>query len=235
LVETTDKGNAITVDPERRKIPLATRSPETRCQQGRSAALGFVIQRVHMAAFFGGRRCGRTNALQSIVALVACALVTASCTDPSYQVAAIKASDSGDQKAAISLAKKEVARFSTPDQCSPTTNLNCGTLALAYGSLAEYQIRDGDKRAGEASFKSAKEALGWTDRGLRPGATGMVYRDVSEAFWKAGDRARAVAVFKEGRAAGGDSWLFTSSAARAAGRGRAAVATPIKAAPSPRP
>jgi hypothetical protein len=32
----------------------------------------------------------------------------------------------------------------------------------------------------------------------------MVYRDVSEAFWKVGDRARAVAVFNEGRAAGAD-------------------------------
>jgi hypothetical protein len=44
----------------------------------------------------------------------------------------------------------------------------------------------------------------------------MVYRDVSEAFWKVGDRARAVAVFNEGCAAGADKWLFMSSAARAA-------------------
>ena len=43
----------------------------------------------------------------------------------------------------------------------------------------------------------------------------MVYGDVSEAFWKVGDRARAVAVFNEGRAAGADKRLFTSSAARA--------------------
>jgi hypothetical protein len=34
----------------------------------------------------------------------------------------------------------------------------------------------------------------------------MVYRDVSEAFWKVGDRARAVTVFNEGRAAGADKW-----------------------------
>jgi len=53
------------------------------------------------------------------------------------------------------------------------------------------------------------------DRENRPSATAMVYRDVSEAFWKVGERARAVAVFNEGRAAGGDSWLFMSSAARA--------------------
>jgi hypothetical protein len=46
----------------------------------------------------------------------------------------------------------------------------------------------------------------------------MVYRDVSEAFWKAGDQERAIAVFKEGRAAGGDEYLFMSSAARAAGQ-----------------
>jgi len=46
----------------------------------------------------------------------------------------------------------------------------------------------------------------------------MVYRDVSEAFWNVGDRARAVAVFNEGRAAGADKWLFMSSAAGAAGQ-----------------
>ena len=56
------------------------------------------------------------------------------------------------------------------------------------------------------------------DLETRPSATAMVYRDVSEAFWKVGDRARAVAVFKEGRAAGADKWLFMSSAARAADR-----------------
>jgi hypothetical protein len=175
-----------------------------------------------MAAFLAVRRCGRTHALQPVAVLVACALMTASCINASYQALAMEAADRGDQKAAISLAKKEVARFSTPDQCSSTTSLNCGTLALAYSSLAEYQIRDGNKAAGEASFKDAKRALRWTDRDNRPSATGMVYRDVSEAFWKVGDRARAVAVFNEGRAAGGDSWLFTASAA-------------AKAAPSRRP
>jgi hypothetical protein len=50
----------------------------------------------------------------------------------------------------------------------------------------------------------------------RMSATAMVCRNVSEAFWKTGDRVRAVAVFKEGHAAGGDSWLYMSSAARAA-------------------
>lgn len=128
----------------------------------------------------------------------------------------MEASDAGDQKVAISLARKEVARFSTPDQCSRTTSFNCGTLALAYGTLAGYQILDGDKPGGERSFGSAKGALGWTDLANRPSATAMVYRDVSEAFWKTGDRARAVAVFKEGRAAGGDFYLFMSSAAQAA-------------------
>ena len=126
------------------------------------------------------------------------------------------ASESGDQKAAIGLAKKEVARFSGPDQCSHSTSLNCGTLALAYGTLAGYQILDGDRTAGEGSFISAKGALSLTDVGIRSSATGMVYRDVSEAFWNVGDRARAVAVFNEGRAAGADKWLFMSSAARAA-------------------
>jgi hypothetical protein len=140
----------------------------------------------------------------------------ASCTSTSDQTAAMEASDAGDQKAAISLAKKEVARFSTPDQCSRTTSYNCGTLALAYGTLAGYQILDGDRTAGERSFGSAKGALGWTDPANKPSATAMVYRDVSEAFWKMGDRARAVAVFREGRAAGGDFYLFMSSAAKAA-------------------
>jgi hypothetical protein len=154
-----------------------------------------------------------------LAGLVACALVTASCTSPSYQEAAMKASDEGDQKAAISLAKKEVARFSTPDECSRTISKNCGTLALAYSALAEYQILAGDKAAGESSFGSAKEALDWMDRGDRPSATAMVYRDVSEAFWKMGDRPRAIAVFNEGRAAGGDSWLYMCSAAKATGHG----------------
>jgi hypothetical protein len=48
----------------------------------------------------------------------------------------------GDQKAAVSLAKKEVERFS--DKCSPSNRLECGTLALAYGALASYQILDRD-------------------------------------------------------------------------------------------
>jgi hypothetical protein len=140
----------------------------------------------------------------------------ASCADASYQEAAMKASEGGDQKAAIGLAKKEVARFARPDQCSRATTLNCGTLALAYGTLAGYQILDGDRTAGEGSFSGAKQALSLTDRETRASATGMVYRDVSEAFWKAGDRARAIDVFNEGRTAGADEWLFTSSAARAA-------------------
>jgi hypothetical protein len=70
---------------------------------------------------------------------------------------------------------------------------------LAYSSLAGYQILAGDKAAAESSFGSAKGALEWTDRGDRPSATAMVYRDVSEAFWKMGDRTRAIAVFNEGR------------------------------------
>jgi hypothetical protein len=156
------------------------------------------------------------HALKNVVTLVACVSVTASCASASYQTAAMQASEDGDQKAAISLAKKEVARFARPDQCSRTTSLNCGTLALAYGTLAGYQIMDGDSTAGEGSFSSAKEALSLTDPGTRSSAAAMVYRDVSEAFWKVGDRARAVAVFAEGRAAGADSWLFMSSAARAA-------------------
>jgi hypothetical protein len=127
----------------------------------------------------------------------------------------MEASDAGDQKTAISLAKKEVARFSRPDQCSRTVTLNCGTLALAYGTLAGYQILDGDKTAAEGSFISAKGALRLTDLEIRPSATGIVYRDVSEAFWKVGDRSRAVAVFNEGRTAGADKWLYMSSAARA--------------------
>jgi hypothetical protein len=128
----------------------------------------------------------------------------------------MQASEGGDQKAAISLAKKEVARFSGPDQCSRSTSLNCGTLALSYGTLAGYQILDGDSTAGEGSFSNAKGALSLTDPRIRSSATAVVYRDVSEAFWKVGDRARAVAVFTEGRAAGADEYLFMSSAARAA-------------------
>jgi hypothetical protein len=49
----------------------------------------------------------------------------------------------------------------------------------------------------------------------------MVYRDVSEAYWKTGDRARAVVVFNQGRAAGADGWLRNASAAAAGDRGPA--------------
>ena len=182
-----------------------------------------------MAAIVGERRWRWPRASRHVLASAACALLTAACTSPgpttSYQAAAIEASQGGDQEKAISLAQKEVAQFSTSEQCSPTTNYNCGTLALAYGSLAEYQILHGDRTAGESSFSRAKEALGRTAPANRASATGMVYRDVSEAFWRVGDRARAVAVFKEGHAAGGDSWLFMSSAAAAVGR-RAAAASP---------
>ena len=162
------------------------------------------------------RRCSRVHALKSVVTVAVCALTMTACASKSYQTAAMEASESGDQKAAISLAKKEVARFSGSDQCSRTTSLNCGTLALAYGTLAGYQILDGDRTAGEESFRSAKGALSLTDPGIRQSATGIVYRDVSEAYWKVGDRARAIAVFNEGAAAGADKWLFMSSAARAA-------------------
>jgi len=169
-----------------------------------------------MAALSGDLRYDGSPTLRHVTAIAACALALASCSSPSYQAEALQASDAGDQKTAISLAKKEVARFAAPDQCSHTTNLNCGTLALAYGALAGYQILDGDRAAGERSFGSAKGALGRTNPENRPSATAIVYRDVSEAFWKTGDRARAVAVFKEGRAAGGDFYLFMSSAAGAA-------------------
>ena len=162
------------------------------------------------------RRCGRPHTLKSAVAVAACGLIVTACASASYQTAAMKASEGGDQKAAISLAKKEVARFSEPDQCSRTISLNCGTLALAYGTLASYQILDGDRTAGERSFIIAKGTLSVTDLETRPSATAMVYRDVSEAFWKIGDRARAVDVFNEGRTAGADKWLFMSSAARSA-------------------
>src|SRR6185369_8350736 len=127
----------------------------------------------------------RTLALKPVMAVAAWALVVASCTTPSSdQTAAMQASESGDQKMAISLAKKDVARFSAPDQCSRTTTLNCGTLALAYGTLAGYQILDGDTAAGELSFRSAKGALGQTAPANRASATAMVYRDVSEAYWR---------------------------------------------------
>jgi len=156
------------------------------------------------------------HALKNVFTIAVCGSMMASCASASYQEAAMQAFESGDQKAAISLAKKEVARFSRPDQCSRTISLNCGTLALAYGTLAGYQIMDGDRTGGEGSFSSAKRALSLTEPENRSSATAMVYRDVSEAFWKIGDQARAVVVFKEGRDAGADKWLFMSSAARAA-------------------
>lgn len=170
---------------------------------------------------------GKIQGLKSVVVAAACALMMASCSStPSQkelvkasegdQAAAMTASEGGDQKTAISFAKKEVARFSRPDQCSRTNVVNCGTLALAYGSLASYQILDGNRAAGEGSFSSAKEALSLTDVANRPSAIAMVYRDVSEAYWKTGDRARAIDVFNEGRFAGADKWLYMSSAARAA-------------------
>ena len=162
-----------------------------------------------MAALGGERRRGAVI-VACMVALGACA------TTSSYEVAAMEASDAGNQKKAISLATKEVERFSTADQCSRANNYNCGTLALAYGSLAGYQILDGDLAAGERSFRNAKQALSQTASENRSSATAMVYRDVSEAYWKVGDKARAVAVFKEGRAAGGDVYLFMTSAAKEA-------------------
>jgi hypothetical protein len=160
----------------------------------------------------------RLHALKNVASVAACVLLMASCASASYDTAALQASEGGDQKAAIGFAKKEVGRFSGPDQCSRTETLNCGTLALAYGSLAGYQILDGDRAAGEGSFRSAKAALSLTDPKIRSSATAVVYRDVSEAFWKVGDRARAIAVFKEGRAAGADQYLFMSSAAQVADR-----------------
>ena len=172
------------------------------------------------------------RALENVLAVVPFVLMMAACAgDPSYQMAAMQASDSGDQKSAISLARKEVARFSEPDQCSRANNLNCGTLALAYGTLANYQIMDGDHTGGEESFIGAKGALSLTDPAIRSSATGIVYRDVSEAYWKIGARARATAVFNEGRAAGGDMYLYMSSAGRAA----AAAEPPVPPQPVPPP
>ena len=188
--------------------------------------------------------------LEKLVVVAACALTLTSCAgDPSYQVAAMEASNSGDQKAATDLARKEVARFSKPDQCSPKATVNCGTLALAYGTLARYQILDGDRMGGESSFRSAKQALRLTDPEFRAGATGVVYGDVSEAFWKAGDRARAVDIFKEGTTAGADQYLYMTSAARfvdqqqqqekgpttSAGKPAAAPGSPQPASTAPRP
>ncbi|WP_422001068.1 hypothetical protein [Reyranella sp.] len=177
----------------------------------------------------GRRRGGR---LGNLVAIGAGAALLAACagSSASYQEAALKASEDGDQKTAVSLARKEVERFSGPDQCSRSANVNCGTLALAYGALAGYQIMGGDRTGGEGSFIQAKGALSLTDPAIRASATGIVYRDVSEAFWKAGDRARATAVFKEGRAAGGDEYLYMSSAAHEAEPKPADPAADMKAA-----
>jgi hypothetical protein len=160
------------------------------------------------------RHC--TLTVKHVLGIVSCALLAASCSSPSNDAAAMEASRSGNQKIAVTLAKKEVARFSKADQCSGSTTLNCGTLALAYGSLAGYQILDGDRTAAEGSFSSAKSALRRTAAANRASATAMVYRDVSEAYWKVGEQARAAALIKEGRAAGGDEWLFTGSAAKLA-------------------
>jgi hypothetical protein len=188
------------------------RFPDKLASGGRSA--GHSFEGLDMAGLPGNR--GRiARVLIDVIAVAACAATLTACSSPSYQEAAMQASEGGDQKAAIGFAKKEVSRFAGHDQCSRTIRLNCGTLALAYGTLAGYQILDGDKAAGEASFSGAKEALALMDPETRPSATAMVYRDVSEAFWKVGARARAVAVFNEGRAAGADSWLYMSSAAGA--------------------
>src|SRR5688500_2671159 len=106
------------------------------------------LVRLDMAGSSADRRCGRMRALMNVFTITVCGSAMASCASESYQEAAMQASEGGDQKAAISLAKKEVERFSGPDQCSRTASLRCGTLALAYGTLAGYQILDGDKRAG---------------------------------------------------------------------------------------
>ncbi len=160
--------------------------------------------------------------LAAVVPSIVLSVLLAGCGGAkSYDLAAMDASYSGDMDSAIGLAKKEVARFATPDQCSPARNLNCGTLALAYGSLAQYQIAAGDRAAGEISFGHARDAMGLMDPAHLPATAGVVYRDVSEAFWKAGDRARAKAVIEQGRLAGGDTWLAGSSAGQALLRERA--------------
>jgi hypothetical protein len=171
-----------------------------------------------MAATSGHRRNGKTSAIGRWLGLAACALVAACASSSSDQAAAIQASDNGDQEAAVKLAEKDVARYSAPGQCSGASTFNCGTLALAYGSLAEYQVLNGDKAGGERSFSNAKDAASRMDRADRASAIGMIYRDFSEAYWKTGDRARAVAIVAEGREAGGDSWLSMASAAGASDR-----------------
>jgi hypothetical protein len=179
-----------------------------------------------MAGLLGDRG---TQVLKRVVAGAAGALLSACAGDStSYQEQALRASDGGDLKTATALAQKEVEKYSAADQCSSTTNYNCGTLALALSSLAEYQIRSGNRAAGERSFDRAKGALQMVPKDNKPSATGMVYRDVSEAFWKAGDKRRAIAVFKEGTTRGADEWLYTTSAAKAVAQeeGRPAPATP---------
>lgn len=179
-----------------------------------------------MAGLLGDRG---TQVLKLVVAGAAGALLTACAGDStSYQEQALRASEGGDLKAATSLAQKEVEKYSATDQCSSTTNYNCGTLALAYSSLAEYQILSGNLAAGERSFDRAKGTLQRVPKDNKPSATGMVYRDVSEAFWKAGDKRRAIAVFKEGTTRGADEWLYTTSAAKAVAQqeGRPVPATP---------
>lgn len=186
-----------------------------------------------MTALWGERR---THVLR-LVATAATAALAAACASggDSYQAEAMQASDKGDLKTATSLAQKEVEKYSASDQCSSVTNYNCGTLALAYSSLAEYQIRSGDRAAGERSFDRAKGALQMVPKDNKPSATGMVYRDVSEAFWKAGDKQRAIAVFREGTSRGADEWLYTSSAAKAVAQQDGRPATPPGTAPSGSP
>ena len=185
-----------------------------------------------MTALWGERRT-RVLRLVATVATVATAALAAACASggDSYQAEAMQASDKGDLKTATSLAQKEVEKYSASDQCSSTTNYNCGTLALAYSSLAEYQIRSGDRAAGERSFDRAKGALQLVAKDNKPSATGMVYRDVSEAYWKAGDKQRAIAVFREGTTRGADEWLYTSSAAKAVAQQEGRPATPPPGSP----
>ncbi len=180
-----------------------------------------------MAGLLGDRG---TQVLKLVVAAAAGALLTACASSDSisFQEQALRASEGGDLKAATSLAQKEVEKYSASDQCSSTTNYNCGTLALAYSSLAEYQILSGNLAAGERSFDRAKGTLQRVPKDNKPSATGMVYRDVSEAYWKAGDKRRAIAIFKEGTTRGADEWLYTTSAAKAVAQqeGRPTPATP---------
>jgi hypothetical protein len=75
-------------------------------------------------------------------------VLLAGCSSPSVQEQAMEASQAGDQRKAIELARKDIERFAAADQCSPTVTVNCGTLALAYSTVAQYQILDGDWRAG---------------------------------------------------------------------------------------